>query len=189
MESTVDPQDCLSTHASRNPDKPIIPPCYTYIKRTPAEQEAVENARTANREKKQVLNADIATFVASKHSFADELAAKHGITVEKAKFLINGQLTSKQKCKPNVFNALVQRCALERNKGWIESEGSLKFLSEVLNITPAELMQKFEQWACVKDSRALTIPHDADAYRADCARMILGGIQKYSHVLRTELKC
>ncbi|KAG6822718.1 hypothetical protein H0H92_012828, partial [Tricholoma furcatifolium] len=36
--------------------------------------------------------------------------------------------------------------------GWIEApQGSLKFLSEVLNITKVEFLAKFEQWACAQD--------------------------------------
>ncbi|KAG6906461.1 hypothetical protein DXG01_013833 [Tephrocybe rancida] len=35
--------------------------------------------------------------------------------------------------------------------GWIESQGSLAFINDVLEITPAELLRKFKLWACAKD--------------------------------------
>ncbi|KAG6806352.1 hypothetical protein H0H92_011616 [Tricholoma furcatifolium] len=35
--------------------------------------------------------------------------------------------------------------------GMIESQDSLKFISEVMDTTPVELARKFEQWACTKD--------------------------------------
>ncbi|KAG6852213.1 hypothetical protein C0991_001955 [Blastosporella zonata] len=35
--------------------------------------------------------------------------------------------------------------------GWVESQQSLRFFNDVLDITPAEVLQKFEQWACTKD--------------------------------------
>ncbi|KAG6805994.1 hypothetical protein H0H92_013125 [Tricholoma furcatifolium] len=38
---------------------------------------------------------------------------------------------------------------------WIESQGSLAFLNQVLLITPAELLRKFEQWACVQDQKKI----------------------------------
>ncbi|KAG6806861.1 hypothetical protein H0H92_009811 [Tricholoma furcatifolium] len=38
---------------------------------------------------------------------------------------------------------------------WIESQGSLAFINEVLLITPAELLRKFEQWACAQDRKKI----------------------------------
>lgn len=35
--------------------------------------------------------------------------------------------------------------------GWIESQESLAFMNKVFDITFAELMRKFELWACAKD--------------------------------------
>ncbi|KAG6808917.1 hypothetical protein H0H92_002385 [Tricholoma furcatifolium] len=38
---------------------------------------------------------------------------------------------------------------------WIESQGSLAFVNEVLLITPTELLRKFEQWACAQDRKKI----------------------------------
>jgi hypothetical protein len=35
--------------------------------------------------------------------------------------------------------------------GWVESENSVNFLSEVLNIDPLDMATKFEQWVCARD--------------------------------------
>ncbi|GLB38701.1 hypothetical protein LshimejAT787_0505660 [Lyophyllum shimeji] len=60
--------------------------------------------------------------------------------------------------------------------GWIESEGSIAFVREVLDITPAELMRKFELWACAKD-RTKTFDSLA-SLRTECMNLIIGGLQK-----------
>ncbi|KAG6805191.1 hypothetical protein H0H92_000367 [Tricholoma furcatifolium] len=59
---------------------------------------------------------------------------------------------------------------------WIESQGSLQFINEVMNISPADLLRKFEQWACAKD-RTVKL-HSIDTIRSECALMISGGLKK-----------
>ncbi|KAG6807502.1 hypothetical protein H0H92_007259 [Tricholoma furcatifolium] len=59
---------------------------------------------------------------------------------------------------------------------WIESQGSLQFINEVMNITPSDLLRKFEQWACAKDRTAKV--HNIDTLRSECALMISGGLKK-----------
>ncbi|KAG6895496.1 hypothetical protein C0992_000996 [Termitomyces sp. T32_za158] len=56
--------------------------------------------------------------------------------------------------------------------GWIESQGSLGFLNEVLEITPAVLLRKFELWACAKD-RTKTVDTMASIW-SECVNIIIG---------------
>ncbi|KAG6826237.1 hypothetical protein H0H92_000621 [Tricholoma furcatifolium] len=60
--------------------------------------------------------------------------------------------------------------------GWIESQESLRFVQEVLEMTPEELCGKFELWACAKD-RTKKID-STESVRIECANMILTGLQK-----------
>ncbi|KAG6809369.1 hypothetical protein H0H92_000530 [Tricholoma furcatifolium] len=60
--------------------------------------------------------------------------------------------------------------------GYVESQDSLKFITDVLNTTPAEIARKFEQWACSKDRGA---SYDTTvSMRTEALTMINNGLQK-----------
>ena len=40
--------------------------------------------------------------------------------------------------------------------GWVESDDSINFLREVLDLDPLDIAAKFEQWACAKKRGKLT---------------------------------
>ncbi|KAG6848529.1 hypothetical protein H0H93_016284 [Arthromyces matolae] len=64
---------------------------------------------------------------------------------------------------------------------WIESQGSLRFVNDVLHTTAEELLQKFEQWACAQD-RSYAVAkktHTIDSLRSESVNMINGGLRKH----------
>ncbi|KAG6875344.1 hypothetical protein C0992_004216 [Termitomyces sp. T32_za158] len=240
--------DQPSTHASRNPGKPVIPARPNHVKKSAAEKATAEVRRTQKRERNAALQHDIDMFLKDKEKLADGLASKYNLKIKKVRLMLSAALHSKQHRRVNTWNALVAHRGKELNEGrskgdrlnlaqiqdivrkeidegmhndvdmdelrdglnnareirkqgtrssnkaaavdyqaalsrvqeelgdlhercgtmafafftrghihdtiipgWIESQGSLAFVNEILDITPAELLRKFELWACAKN--------------------------------------
>jgi hypothetical protein len=82
--------------------------------------------------------------------------------------------------------------------GWVESEDSIQFLHEVLDLDPLDVATKFEQWACARDRSTSLFPlidyiqeltglllHAATApvdslqnVRAQCTHLIADGLSE-----------
>ncbi|KAG6809960.1 hypothetical protein H0H92_013925 [Tricholoma furcatifolium] len=66
--------------------------------------------------------------------------------------------------------------------GWCDSQGAVAFLNEVLEITPYDLVKKFEIWACAKDRNAHRLPaqrkNTTEALRSECINMIANGLRR-----------
>ncbi|KAG6823960.1 hypothetical protein H0H92_008452 [Tricholoma furcatifolium] len=270
---SIEPLDQPSTHASRHPEKPIIPPRHNYEKKSRAEAETAAVGRALKQEKKRALEEDIKEFLEQKEQCAVDLATKHNVDVVKMRTMLNAASTVRHSRRVNSWNALVQRRSQELNEGrakydrvklkevqaivrreiedgdydeedieesrealeesrevklkgarssnraaavdynattrriatelanlhercgtmgfafvtrghvhdtivpeWIESQGSLAFLNEVLLITPAELLRKFEQWACAQDRTKQT--YSIDDLRSESVNIIISGLKK-----------
>ncbi|KAG6874258.1 hypothetical protein C0993_000738 [Termitomyces sp. T159_Od127] len=97
----------------------------------------------------------------------------------------------RERCGTMTFAFFTRRHVHDRIiPGWIESQGSLAFLNEVLDVTPAVLFRKFELWACAKDSLTELCLSTADStilaktvdtmasLRSECVNLISGGLRK-----------
>ncbi|KAG6808136.1 hypothetical protein H0H92_005288, partial [Tricholoma furcatifolium] len=246
-EIAVELQD-RSTHATRHPEKDVIPPQKDYTKTTRAERETANVRRQLKRERDEDMKKEIDVFREQRESFAVQMAMKFNIKVEKARDLLNSSYIVKTQRKPSTFNAIVSHRAKELNDGlrkgnrlplervqeivmeeieegkytideieamkdelleqrelktkgarcsnraaavdhhatlrhleaemgnlhervgtvgfaffsrghindsiipgWIDSQGAVSFVKDVLQTTPEELANKFELWACTKD--------------------------------------
>ncbi|KAG6895722.1 hypothetical protein C0992_013011 [Termitomyces sp. T32_za158] len=281
--------DQPSTHASRNPGKPIIPPRLNNIKKSAAQKATAEVQRAQKRERKAALQNDIDAFHEEKENLAKELASKYNFKIVKVQQMLAASLHSKQHRRVSTWNALVARRGKELNEGklvdfalkepcsislgrkkgdrltlaqiqnivkedlengvhqdvdedelreeledarkvkkqgarssnkaaavdyqaalsrvqdelgdlhercgtmafafftrghihdtivpgWIESQGSLAFINDVLDMTPAEFLRKFELWACTKGHKKHL--DTMASLRSECVNLIIGGLQK-----------
>ncbi|KAG6826202.1 hypothetical protein H0H92_000721 [Tricholoma furcatifolium] len=105
-----------STHATRHPEKPVIPARPNYRKTTRAERETAEVRRALKRERNQAIQKELNDFMRRREEFTLELATKFSIKIEKARALVNSA-NMKVKRAPNLRNALVSRRAKELNEG------------------------------------------------------------------------
>ncbi|KAG6825791.1 hypothetical protein H0H92_002429 [Tricholoma furcatifolium] len=247
-EISIEPQD-HSMHATRHPEKDIIPPRKEYTKTTRAERETANVRRKLKHERDEEMKQEIDAFREQRESFAIQMAAKFSIKVDKACDLLNSSYVVKKQRRPSTFNVIVSHRAKELNDGlrkgdrmplekvqeivmeeieegkytadeieamkdklmdqhelktkgarcsnraaavdhratlrhleaeheqvgmvgfvffnrghindsiipgWIESQGAVGFVKDVLQTTPEELANKFELWACTKDRGEIT---------------------------------
>ncbi|KAG6809555.1 hypothetical protein H0H92_015832 [Tricholoma furcatifolium] len=244
---SVEPQD-HSTHATRHPEKDVIPPHINYNKLTRAEKETANVRQRLKREREEEMRKEVDVFLEQRENFALQMAAKFDVKVEKAREWLNSAYVVKRQQKPSAFNAIVSYRAKELNDGlgkgervpleqvqeivmqemedgkydedeieamkdklaehrelkakgvrcsnraaavdhratlhlleeemgnlqervgtvgfaffsrghindsiilgWIDSQGALGFVKDVLQTTPEELANKFELWACTRD--------------------------------------
>ena len=61
--------------------------------------------------------------------------------------------------------------------GWIDTDGSIAFFKEALHMEPAEVMRKFELWACTK-KRGKPEGETLSGMQKECAQIILDGLSK-----------
>ncbi|KAG6808916.1 hypothetical protein H0H92_002384 [Tricholoma furcatifolium] len=93
---SIEPFDQPSTHASRHPEKPLIPPRHNYEKKSRAEKETAAVGRALKQDKKRALENDIKEFLEQKEQCAADLAAKHNIDVVRMRSMLNAASTVKQ---------------------------------------------------------------------------------------------
>ncbi|KAG6905634.1 hypothetical protein DXG01_001480 [Tephrocybe rancida] len=92
------------------------------------------------------------------------------------------ELKDSREVKSKGMRSLNRAVAVDYNASlwWVETEGSLVFVNEVLEITPTELVRKFELWACSKDRKKIVgisnITMHYEKYESDV-------VERYSVIL------
>ncbi|KAG6809121.1 hypothetical protein H0H92_001477 [Tricholoma furcatifolium] len=135
-ENSVEPQD-RSTHATRHPEKDVIPPRKEYTKTSRAERETANVRRKLKHERDEEIKQEVDIFLEQRESFALQMATKFSIKVEKARDLLNSAYVVKRQRKPSAFNAIVSHRAKELNDGL--SKGDRMPLEKIREIVMEEM--------------------------------------------------
>ncbi|KAF6743087.1 hypothetical protein DFP72DRAFT_859557 [Ephemerocybe angulata] len=110
--------DEVSTWAERNPMKPIIPPKKNKtIKLTDAGKITAHARTQQTRENKERLTADIRKFKEEQARALQEIAERHGRTLEYVQGRATAATGFKQTRAPNLHNAKLHFMAKEINEG------------------------------------------------------------------------
>ncbi|KAG6863754.1 hypothetical protein C0991_003460, partial [Blastosporella zonata] len=136
-ENDEEQEDQRSTHASRHPEKLVIPAQLNYQKTSRAERETAEVGRTLKRERKKAIQEEINRFFKMREEFTAELAKKFSLKDEKAHALVNAAVNVKRVRAPNLRNALVSRRAKELNEG--RKKGDRYTMAEIQEIVQKEI--------------------------------------------------
>ncbi|KAF6745723.1 hypothetical protein DFP72DRAFT_1077152 [Ephemerocybe angulata] len=118
-----------STWASRNPSKAIIPPRNNYKKLTDAQKITASVRLAQTREKQLQLTEDLGEFKITQARLLQEIAEKHGKSLDYVKGRATAASTFKTPRALNLHNAKLHFLSLEINNGF--EEGERKNLMEI----------------------------------------------------------
>ncbi|KAG6904170.1 hypothetical protein DXG01_012114, partial [Tephrocybe rancida] len=137
MDPLAKQRDQPLTHASRHPEKEIIPPRPNYQKTTRAQRETAKVQAALKQDRKKALQREINAFLEQREKFAVELAEKFNLKVEMARRLVNDTFTTKEARAPSTWNVLVSHRGKELNEG--QTKGDRLSLREIQEIVQQEI--------------------------------------------------